>query len=398
MHWTGRTARGVFVVALIVSACAPAPAPASPTASGATSGAPTAKPAAGRTLKLPAIVALTGPLAGFGIPTKNGLDLVADEINQAGGIGGLTLTYEYVDPGNDPAQATTLARSVADWALMIYGPNLTLHSQAAAPVINQLGIPAIVTSSIPDIVTKNRPNIFGVLSPPKDLTSGGVQRWVSKESSIKKVVIVKDARDPASTIQTEGLIEGLQQAQVQVLETLSFSLGDADFTAQVTRAKSLNPDGIAIAALSSEGAGVVREIHKQGINVPVLMTQSGWTPDTIKLAGPSIEGVYAAIEWAADARSEKLKSVYEARFNEPLSQTTVVPYDTIRIFKEVFEKQKLSGDQAKLQDERAKLREGLATVKDWQGAGLVWSFDREGNPSRSGMLVQYKAGSVSVVN
>ena len=55
---------------------------------------------------------------------------------------------------------------------------------------------------------------------------------------------------------------------------LTFNTGDIDVSAQVTTIRSLNPDGVIVAADSTQAVTVIRELKRQGVLKPVI----GGTP------------------------------------------------------------------------------------------------------------------------
>ncbi len=60
---------------------------------------------------------------------------------------------------------------------------------------------------------------------------------------------------------------------IQILnenDLLSFNTGDLDVSAQVTKLKSLNPDGVVVSADYSQAVTVLREMKRQGLMKPVV--------------------------------------------------------------------------------------------------------------------------------
>ena len=64
---------------------------------------------------------------------------------------------------------------------------------------------------------------------------------------IKTVVIIHDLEDAVSKAEGAKVLPMLFKKEgIDVLETLTYRTEDTDFSAQITKAKSLNPDGIGV--------------------------------------------------------------------------------------------------------------------------------------------------------
>ena len=57
---------------------------------------------------------------------------------------------------------------------------------------------------------------------------------------------------------------------------------DTDYSAQVTKAKSLGAEGIALGACYQNAAAIAKEMQKQGLNVPITAAPAPARRDTSK--------------------------------------------------------------------------------------------------------------------
>jgi branched-chain amino acid transport system substrate-binding protein len=117
----------------MLSGCAQPP-PATPTP---TTPTPTpAKPA--RELKLAYVAYRTGPAAAFGEPGHQGIDLLVEKINAAGGIAGAKIKVIHDDEGK-PAEVVEKFKRLCleDKVDVIMGLASTANSMAAAPVAEE---------------------------------------------------------------------------------------------------------------------------------------------------------------------------------------------------------------------------------------------------------------------
>ena len=97
-----------------------------------------------------------------------------------------------------------------------------------------------------------------------------VDAWV-KEYKMKKVVIIYDAEDAVSKGEGAGVLPALFKAHgIEVLDSLTYRTKDTDYSAQVTKAKSLGAEGIGLGACYQNAAAIAKEMQKQGLNVPIV--------------------------------------------------------------------------------------------------------------------------------
>ena len=81
---------------------------------------------------------LSGPLAGFGKQSRNGMQLAVDEINEQGGINGRKLKLLVEDSAYDPKKAVLAAQKLVnqDKIFIMAGHIGTAQNMAAMPVPN----------------------------------------------------------------------------------------------------------------------------------------------------------------------------------------------------------------------------------------------------------------------
>ena len=104
-----------------------------------------------------------------------------------------------------------------------------------------------------------------------------------------------DETDLFSTDRDETLREVFTANGIEVLTTESFKSGDADFSAQLTRIKELNPDVIFVSALPPEKPRILIQGRKLGVSVPFIV--SSLTDLEVQAAGAAAEGAITFTGW-----------------------------------------------------------------------------------------------------
>ena len=209
------------------------------------------------------------------------------------------------DTRGDNAEAINLTRKLihSDKVLLVLGPFFSAECEVAFPIANQGKTPIVTAAAAkPGIAANNRPWAFRMALTSDKLNGPLVDRWqAANKGQIKKVVILTDTKDAFTKADGTAVFPAVLKAKgIEVIDNISFQTGDIDFSAQVTKVKGLNPDGIVIAGLYNEGGNVVREIRKQGLQQPVIGALGMSEAKFIEIAGPAGEGVMVVNPFWAD--------------------------------------------------------------------------------------------------
>src|SRR5580700_5246421 len=223
-----------------------------------------------------AIVPSSGPFAEWGRANTTTLNLLEKQVNEAGGIGGKKLKIVIYDDGAKPAEAANALRKLAgdDKVLAVAGPLTSSACEVTFPVANEMKIVSTSqASSKPGVAKLNRPWAFR-----NTIDEGVLGRttvpYYKKAFNIKSVAIIFDSKDATAATVGSKIMPGLmKENDIEVLnatDPLSFNTGDLDVSAQVTKMKALNPDGVVVSADYSQAVTVIREMKRQGMTAPVV--------------------------------------------------------------------------------------------------------------------------------
>lgn len=365
---------------------------------------PAAAKLAGKSVKIGALLPLAGVVAGWGQQQLAALKMAEEEINASGGIGGLPLEIISYDYASKPEESINLAKRLAlnDKVLSINGPTLSSSCEVMFPVINRLNIATISAAcAAPGLAAKNRPWAFRNLLTSDKTLGPGVKKWV-EVNKINKAMIAYDKQQVVCKGEGEGVFPALLKQQgVSLIESITFLTGDVDFSAQVTKIKSLNPDGLLMCAGYPEAAGITKELRRQGYNKPLMGGITIGVPDYIRLAGGVAEGVWTATNaWADDPNPKVQKFVNEFSKRsgglKPNSGAFRI-YDNIYITKMIIETSEVTNRPEDLEKDREKIREGWANLKNYQGVSGLISINKDGDAEGEPVTLIIKDGKFVAV-
>ncbi|MBE9573366.1 MAG: ABC transporter substrate-binding protein [Proteobacteria bacterium] len=340
----------------------------------------------GKSVKVGVIVPLAGPAISWGQHSLLGAEIARDEINDAGGIGGIPLELIVEDTASKSDQAISLARKLTeqDKVLIILGPILSSACEVVFPVINRMKIVAVSpTSAKPGLSAKYRPWAYrNNLTSDKTL-GPALEKWV-KDYNLKKVAIIYDSSDAVSTGEGAKVYPiFLKKFGAKIIESLTVQKKDIDFSAHITRIKAKNPDGVALAAQAEQAANIVREMQRQGLNIPVITGVECANPLFIRTGKSDVEGVWTASATWADNPNPKVKKFVtkfmKRKNGEKPNSGGFKSYDTIYIIKEIIEKYGVTNDSKDLAKDRDRLREGWKNVKNFPGVSGLTTINEVGD-------------------
>jgi branched-chain amino acid transport system substrate-binding protein len=185
-------------------------------------------------------------------------------------------------------------------------------------------------------------------------------------------------------------------------DLLSFNTGDLDVSAQVTKMKSLNPDGVVIGADYSQAITVIREMKRQGLMKPVI----GGTPlisSAILKAAPEIPLVAPATFYAT-MKGPRVEA-FVAELQPLLRKESGLPpeiepsmydaniYEIVSMYIDAVKKAGVTGRREDLEADRTKIRDHFTALKGFEGLGGPISFNADGDAIKAFYIVQGQNGA-----
>ena len=356
----------------------------------------------GRSVKIGCLVPLTGKGAEWGQGAKPSMEIAVEEINAKGGVGGVPIELICYDDQTLEAEALKqMSRLVdRDKVLAVVGPCFSGPFETIAPQLDDRFKTPIDSycSAKPGLSAMSKWAFRNTLTSDKQLKPV-VDAWL-KEYKVKKVVIIYDAEDAVSKGEGAGVLPALFKANnIEILDSLTYRTKDTDYSAQVTKAKSLGAEGIALGSCYQNAAAIAKEMAKQGLNVPIIGGACAGAPGYIEIAGKAAEGTYmSTAAWLEDPRPEVQEYVKKIK----TKMSTLPPYsgprsyDIVYSFKHCIEKSGVTNKPADLEKDRDRMRECLGTLKNFPGVAGPITMDE--NRDGTGITAILKVVNGKYVN
>jgi branched-chain amino acid transport system substrate-binding protein len=363
---------------------------------------------AGREIVIGAVVPSSGPFAEWGRANTTTLQMLEKQINGSGGINGAKLRISILDDATKPAQATNDLRKLAgdDKVLAVAGPLTSSAAEVTFPVANEMKVVATSqASSKPGVAKLNRPWAFR-----NTIDEGVLGRttvpFYKKAFNIKSVAIIFDAKDATAATVGSKIMPGLmKENDIEVLnatDPLSFNTGDLDVSAQVTKMKALNPDGVVVSADYSQAVTVIREMKRQGMVKPVVGSTQLISSAILK-AAPEIP-IVAPATFYATMKGDKPEA-FVNELQPLLRKTSGLPpeiepsmydaniYEIVSIYIDAIKASGVTGKPEDLDADRARIRDYMAKLASFPGLGGPIGFNDDGDAIKAFYVLQGENGA-----
>jgi branched-chain amino acid transport system substrate-binding protein len=359
---------------------------------------PGAAELSGRSVKIGALVPVTGKGAEWGYTARESIKIAQDEINAAGGIGGVPLKVVFWDTQSKESEGIKGFKKLVtrDKVLAVMGPCFSSIYEILAPQLDRYKVPMIsYCSSKPGLSAMSQWAFRNTLTSDKQLDPV-VKAWV-EAYKIKSAVIIHDLEDAVSKAEGAKILPVLlKKFGVKLLGMLTYRTKDTDFSAQITKAKALNPDGVALGSCYQQAAGIAKEARKQGVAAPFVGGACAGAPGFIQLGGKATEGSYmSTAAWIDDPRASVqayVKKIQAANKGKKPPYGGPRSYDSTYILKMIMEGQGVTNKSGDLEADRDRIRKGWAALKGYDGVSGETTMNEVGDGSGASAILKVVGG------
>src|SRR5690554_354779 len=199
--------------------------------------------ASAETIKIGIPQPMTGPATQYGDQIQAGALTAIDAINAAGGVVGKQLEPLLIDDGCEPKQAVPAAnRVVNSGAKFAVAHACSGTTVPAVNVYDQEGIVAITPGATSPLVTDTiRPHYFFRTIGRDDQQGPFAAEYIKNVLKPATVAILHDKQTYGSGVASQ-VRDSLGQADVELVLFEGINVGDSDYSAVITKLKSVNPD------------------------------------------------------------------------------------------------------------------------------------------------------------
>jgi branched-chain amino acid transport system substrate-binding protein len=299
------------------------------------------------TYKVGALFSATGPWSFLGDPEKKTAEMIAEQINKAGGINGKKLELIVYDTEGDATKTNLFFKKLItqDKVCAVIGPSGSGTTLAIIPVAEKYKIPLISCAASYKIVHNDKtdkPYKWVFKTPQTDTMAVEAIYTHMKKHGIHKIAILSVTSGYGVSGRSE-LIRLAPKYGITIVADEKYGGKDSDLTTQLTKIKGTSPQAIVNWSVGPTQVVVLRNWRDLGMtSIPFYQSHGFGSRKNIKLAAGAAEGVFCPLGGCniaellpADNPQKKVTMKYlkdyMAKYHEPLSSFGGHAWDALEL-------------------------------------------------------------------
>ncbi len=329
---------------------------------------------------------ITGTGAPIGDLGVRAARLAVEEINEAGGVGGVPLELVVRDSRSDPLVALEqyrLALAEDDLTALI-GPFKSAYAVHIVPEHRGAALPMLIGATNATLTEQGDPNLFRLRASDR-LTAAAMTALAVDELGGRRIAIIHDS-DAFGSGGAAGIRAGLRERGLEPTASEPYSTGTRDFDGLARRIVEADPDAVLIYGTNNTDVGLLlRALRYWQVAAPIVTSPGGATAVTYGIAAEAQDGIYVVMDamFAATPAGASFERRFSERFG--LAPDTYVAwyYDAIYLLAAAL----AGGPQTSLE-----LSAALRAVH-FEGVQGSYSFDAGGDGLHQVVLAVMEGGA-----
>lgn len=324
---------------------------------------------------------MSGSVAVYGTECRNGVELAINEINAAGGVNGKMLELVAEDDEGSPEKSVNAYKKLVtkDKCSIIIGSLTSGCTAAISSLAQAQKVLLLAPAATQTDITDAGDYVFrACFIDPFQGTVGG--KFALEDLGAKNAAVLYDVQNDYSIGLYENFKVVFEQGGGKVVAEESYSTGDKDFNAQLTKIKTTNPDVVYLPDYYGTVALIAKQLRAQGINAPIVGAD-GWD-GIIDNAGDEVLNGFYSNHYAADSTDGKVVTFvnsYKAKYGSTPVSFAALGYDCVYLLKDAMGAAK-SADSTTLKDQLMKTNGAYVTGN--------LTFDAKRNPVKSAVMLE----------
>lgn len=332
-------------------------------------------------IKIGGIFPLSGSVAVYGLEARNGVQMAINEINAAGGVLGKELVLIAEDDEGNPEKSVNAFKKLTakDGVKIIVGSLTSGCTQAISSLAQAQKVILVAPAATMESITDAGSFVFRVcFIDPFQGTVGG--KFAAQNLNAKKAAVLYDVGNDYSVGLYENFKKSFEANGGTVVAAESYSTGDKDFNAQLTKIKSSSPDIVYLPDYYATVALIAKQLRAQGINAPIVGAD-GWGGLTENAGDEVLNGFYSD-HYAADSTDATVINFvngYKKLYKSTPVSFAALGYDALYVIKDAIVRAD-SADPVAVQ----------AALEKTEGSYVTGNleFDAKRNPIKSAVMME----------
>jgi len=331
------------------------------------------------TIKVGAILAVTGPASFLGAPEAKTLEMMVEDINKKGGIRGSKIELIIKDSGASPEKALSFAKQLIeeDKVLAIIGPSTSGETMKIKSVAEEAKAILISCAAAEVIVNPVAKYVFKTPQMDKHAVIKIFEQMKAMKLSKAGVLSSNTGFGKAGKEQIEKLAP---EYGIQIVANEVYDKAATDLTAEVTKVKASGAEAIINWSIEPAQSIVIKNARQIGFKGQIFQSHGFGNIEYVKAAGEAAEGVIfpagklLVADTLPDSDPQKAvlinyKKDYESKFKDEASTFGGHAYDAMLILTKAIEKANSTDKEA--------VRNAIEGLKGVVGTAGVFNFSAQ---------------------
>jgi branched-chain amino acid transport system substrate-binding protein len=327
------------------------------------------------TIKVGAILAVTGPASFLGAPESRTLEMLTEELNAKGGINGKKIQLIIKDSGASPEKAISFAKQLIEEekVFAIIGPSTSGETMAIKNIAEENKTILLSCAAAEVIVNPLAKYVFKVA--PRDSYAVEKIYHQMKKMGISRIGVLS-SNTGFGKAGKEQLEKYAPEHGITIALSEVYDKSATDLTAEVTKLKAANVQAVVNWSIEPAQAIVIKNARQIGLTAPIFQSHGFANIQYARAAGVAAEGVIfpasriVVADLLADKHPQKAvvvayKNAYESKFKEDVSTFGGHGYDALMILAKAIQ---TAGT------DREKVRSAIENLKGFVGTAGIFNL------------------------
>jgi branched-chain amino acid transport system substrate-binding protein len=341
-------------------------------------------------IKIGAPLPLSGVVAFAGLPCKNSMEMIAEDVNKAGGINGRTIEIVYIDTEAKPDVAIRGVKRLIqkDKVTGIVGLLTSWCAMASLPVVEKHEVPTVIIAASSKIVEPVKKWVFKIPASDTIIVSKVLDHMTSH--SIKRIAVMC-SQDDYGDGGHRSLVAQAPDYGIDIVFDERFAGDESDLTPLINKIKKTNAQAT-VSWSSKRTPSIVAVNYRQlGLEIPLYLGHAALGQPFLDTAGKSAEGVlvasmkFAGAEELPDSDPQKkvmldYRAAYKNKYGKETNQFAGGAYDGLNILVAALKKAGANNE---------KLRNAIEQTRGFVATQGIFSYspDDHGGVTKESMVM-----------
>jgi branched-chain amino acid transport system substrate-binding protein len=318
-----------------------------------------------------------------------------EEVNARGGVLGRPIVLIAEDNQSKPGDSATIVKKLTthDHVVAVLSGGTSSQCLEAGPVCQNAHIPFIATTATNARVTEMGTYVFRVCFID-DFQGAVLAKFAHETLKAQRIAVLTSSTASFSVGLSKVFKERFVALGGEIAGEQKYSDGDKDFRAQLTAIAALKPDAIAATGNYTEAALICRQARALGLNLPIFGGDGWEAPELIEIGGDAVNGTYYSTHYSAESTKPEVVA-FVKRFRTRYHDTgpdalAALGYDAATLLADALARAGTT--------ENTKLREALATTRDFPGVTGKTTIDAHRNAAKPAVILAVRDGHFKFVD